>query len=105
MLLNLKLINTQKQIKAKLSVIKKVKCVELLGIKLDNDQKWTSFLGGWWTSSSTKPESICFNINSNHIPKDKLKLLANSIWMSKIGYGLQLTNKVRLTEGNKNLKT
>ena len=41
---------------------------------------------------------------SNHIPKDNLKLVANSMWMLKMRYGLQLTNKVRLSEDDKKSK-
>ena len=35
---------------------------------------------------------------ANHIPKDKLKHVANSLWMSKMKYGLQHTHKVRVAE-------
>ena len=38
---------------------------------------------------------------ANHIPKDKLRQVAISRWMSKARYGLQLTHKVRMTEEDK----
>ena len=41
---------------------------------------------------------------ANHISRNKLKIVANSIWMSKARYGLQLTNKVRLTEDDSKTK-
>ena len=41
---------------------------------------------------------------ANHIPRDKLRMAAHSIWMSKARYGLQLTNMVRLTEEERETK-
>ena len=35
---------------------------------------------------------------SNHIPRDKVRQILNSLWISKLRYGLQQTVKVRLTE-------
>ena len=38
---------------------------------------------------------------ANHIPRDKLRNVADSLWTSKLRYGLQLTTKVRLKEEDK----
>ena len=89
-----------KQIRVRTSVIEEVKSVKLLGMKIDNDQKMDKpLLGEGLTSQCT--ESKTNHDISQYIPKDKLKLIANSIWMSKMRHGLQLTNEVRLTEEDK----
>ena len=35
---------------------------------------------------------------ANQVPRNKLKNLADSLWMSKLRYGLQLCAKVRMNE-------
>ena len=43
---------------------------------------------------------------ANQIPADKMKNLVDSLWMSKLRYGLQLCIKVRVTdEDTQNQKT
>ena len=45
---------------------------------------------------------------ANQIPKEKLIKVVQSLWMSKLRYGLQLCNKVRINEeemSNQNMKS
>ena len=68
-------------------------------MKIDNDQKWTNhFWGKGGLLQALNHRLFVIRRIANHIPKDKLKTVASSIWMSKLRYGLQLTHKVRMTE-------
>ena len=68
-------------------------------ITIDNDQKWTShFWGKKGLIQGLNQRMFAIKRISNHITKDIVKHLVNSIWMSKLRYGLQLTHKVRLTD-------
>ena len=74
-------------------------------MKLDSDQKWTShFWGKGGLLQALNQRLFVIRRIANHIPKEKLKLIASSIWMSKVRYGLQLTNKARMAEEDKKMK-
>ena len=82
-----------------------VKSARLLGMMLDNDQKWTHhFWGKKGLLKALNQRLLAIRRIANHIPKNKLKHVANSLWMSKARYGLQLTHKVRLTEVDRKSK-
>ena len=106
MLLNNKENSSQKRIKVGDSEIEEVRSAKLLGMMLDNDQKWTChFWGKKGLLAALNQRLFAIRRIANHIPKDKLKHVANSLWMSKARYGLQLTHKVRMTEEDKKPKT
>ena len=68
---------------------------KLLGIKLDHDQKWNSQI----TSLVSALNSRLYLIKrlSNSIEMKRLKKIADSLYMSKIRYGIQLYGRVRTT--------
>ena len=93
------LINKQKEHCKKIIVgkaeVPKTGRVKLLGIKMDNDQKWNShFWGKKELIQVLNQRMFAIRRITNHIPKDKVRHVINSIWMSKLRYGLQLTHKV-----------
>ena len=72
---------------------------KLLGIQMDNDQKWTiHFWGKKGLLTSLNQRVFAIIQISNHISGDKIRHIVKSLWVSKLRYGLQLTLKVRLTE-------
>ena len=105
MLLNNKENVGQNKIKVGETEVKEVNSAKLLGMMLDNDQKWTShFWGKKGLLKALNQRLFALRRVANHIPKDKLRHVASSLWMSKVRYGLQLTHKVRLTEEDKKNK-
>ena len=72
---------------------------KLLGIQMDNDQKWTiHFWGTKGLLTSLNQRVFAIIQISNQISGDKIRHIVKSLWVSKLRYGLQLTLKVRLTE-------
>ena len=72
---------------------------KLLGITFDHDQKWKSqVFGKGGVISSLNQRLYVLRRLQNHISKESLKKVANSIFTSKIRYGLQLLGKVRWTK-------
>ena len=66
---------------------------------MDNDQKWKShFCGKGGLLSSLNQRLFMVKRISNHISKNKLRKVVDSLWTSKLRYGLQLCSEVRLTE-------
>ena len=68
-------------------------------MNLDSDQDWISHL--WRKKGVIQAlNQRLFTIMriANHLPNNKLRIVANSIWMSKVRYCFQVTNKVRLME-------
>jgi hypothetical protein len=79
--------------------IEEAKSAKLLGITIDNDQKWQShFCGKGGLLSSLNQRLFMIRRLSNHISKKKLHKVVDSLWTSKLRYGLQLCTEVRLTE-------
>jgi hypothetical protein len=75
------------------------KSAKLLGVVMDNDQKWKShFCGKSGLLSSLNQRFFMVKRMSNHISKNKLCKVVDSLWLSKLRYGLQLCTEVRLTE-------
>jgi hypothetical protein len=75
------------------------KSAKLLGVVMDNDQKWKShFCGKGGLLSSLNQRLFLVKRISNHISKNKLRKVVDSLWTSKLRYGLQLCTEVRLTE-------
>ena len=72
---------------------------KLLGVEIDNDQKWNShFYGKGGLLSTLNQRLFMVRRMSNHISKKKLRRVVDSLWTSKLRYGLQLCTEVRLTE-------
>ena len=66
---------------------------------MDADQKWSSH----FTSliSSLNKRTFMIRRISNQIPKKKVQNVVHNQWISKLRYGLQLCNKVRIQEEDK----
>ena len=76
-----------------------VHSARLLGITLDDNQKWTSQLSGkGGVIPSLNSRLFIIKRLSNYICKERLKRVADSLYMSKLRYGVQLCGKVRLSE-------
>ncbi len=66
---------------------------------MDNDQKWKShFCGKGGLLSSLNQSLFMVKRISISISKKKLRKVVDSLWTSKLRYGLQLCTEVRLTE-------
>jgi hypothetical protein len=75
------------------------KSAKLLGVVMDNDQKWKShFCGKGGLLSALNQRLFIVKRISNHISKNKLRKVVESLRTSKLRYGLQLCTEVRLTE-------
>ena len=76
---------------------------KLLGITLDQDQKWISQISN--LNSSLNSRLYLIKRLSNSISKDRLKKIADSLYMSKIRYGVQMFGNVRTKEEEAKQKT
>ena len=71
---------------------------KLIGMIIDNDLKWKGHIyGKGGVLSSLNQRLFTIRRLSNHIHLNKLKEIADSIWVSKLRYGLQLYSEVRTT--------
>jgi hypothetical protein len=72
---------------------------KLLGMVIGNDQKWKGHIFGKGGLLSALNQRL-FSIKrlSNHLSRPKLIKIAESIWMSKLRYGLQLFSEVQVCE-------
>ena len=71
---------------------------KLLGISIDNNQKWhTQINGTGGTISSLNSRLFMLRRLARVISKDRLKKIADSLYTSKLRYGIQLFGKVRLS--------
>ena len=105
MILNNKNNGVPRKIRVGNSEVEEVKSAKLLGMTMDNDQKWTNhFWGKKGLLNALNQRLFAIRRIANHIPKEKLHQVAHSLWMSKMRYGIQLTHKVRLTEEDKHSK-
>ena len=72
---------------------------KLLGVTLDSDQKWkTQIQGKGGVISNLNSRLFLLRRLARSIGSDRLKRIADSLYTSKIRYGLQLYGKVRLVE-------
>jgi hypothetical protein len=68
-------------------------------MQIDNDQKWKShFCGKGGILSALNQRLFMVKRMSNHISKNNLHRIVDSLWTSKLRYGLQLCTEVRITE-------
>jgi hypothetical protein len=80
-----------KKIKVGDHEIMESKSAKPLGVVMDNDQKWKShFCGKGGLLSSLNQRLFMVKKMSNHISKNKLRKIVDSLWTSKLRYGLQL---------------
>ena len=78
--------------------ISRVSNAKLLGVTFDEDLKWnTQVFGKGGVISCLNQRLYVLRRLKNFINLESLKKVANSIFVSKIRYGLQLLGKVRLT--------
>ena len=99
MLINEKEKGQKRKIRVGDSLVEQTQSAKLLGIVMDEDQKWNShFCGKNGLMTALNKRLYTIKRLANHIPRDKLKKVADSLWTSKLRYGLQLCLKVRLRE-------
>ena len=77
-------------------LVKRSDSTKLLGIKLDDNQKWSTHIDG--LIGDLNKRTFTIRRISNQIPQNKVINVVHSLWMSKLRYGLQLCNKVRMTQ-------
>ena len=82
---------------------------KLLGITIDEKQNWKEqFSGTNGLISSLNKRTFSIRRVRNHLPKSEMQKVVQSLWMSKLRYGLQLCNQVRVKHDdpeNQNMKT
>ena len=110
MILNM---NSQEKLKAEWKKIRigndsveRSETTKLLGMSIDEDQKWSTHFSG--LISALNKRTFTIRRVANQIPKEKVINIVHSLWMSKLRYGLQLCNKVRINEEemtNQNMKS
>ena len=66
----------------------------LLGVSIDDTQKWHVQLSD--LTNSLNNRTFAIRRISNQLPKNEVLKVVQSLWMSKLRYGLQLCNQVRL---------
>ena len=87
------------QIKIGQAVIMAESNAKLLGVTLDNNQKWkTQIQGVGGTISNLNSRLYLLRRLARVISKDRLRRISDSLYTSKIRYGVQLFGKVRLNE-------
>ena len=75
------------------------KSAKLLGVILDENQQWTSQIKGMGgTINSLNSRLYTVKRLSNIISKNRVKRIYDSLYTSKLRYGLQLFGRVRCTE-------
>ena len=71
--------------------VEQVNEAKLLGVKISSDQKWSKqIIGTGGVLSSLNQRNFLIRRLSNHVDKHQMKKIADSIWTSKLRYGLQL---------------
>ena len=75
---------------------------KLLGVILDDDQKWSSHINK--LISSLNSRLFLVKRLSNHISKNRLKKIADSLYTSKIRYGIELLGNVRMNSNDSTQK-
>ena len=68
--------------------------MKLLGVIIDDKQKWKEQLTD--LTNALNKRTYAIRRVSNQLPKNEVLKVVQSIWMSKLRYGLQLCNHVRL---------
>ena len=72
---------------------------KLLGMTLDDNQKWKNHvIGKNGLITSLNQRLYALKRLKNHLPSPKIRNVAESLWTSKLRYGLQTWANVRLTE-------
>ena len=90
-----------KQIKVGVHTITESSNAKLLGMTIDNDQKWKSHIFGVKGLISSLNQRLFFIKRiSSHLPNNKISTIVDAIWTSKLRYGLQLFSEVRVTDDN-----
>ena len=69
---------------------------KLLGMKINDDMNWSSHIKG--LVSALNQRTSVLRRMKNHLNDERLKKIIDSIWTSKLRYGLQLCASVRTTE-------
>ena len=110
MILNLTKAETEMEITKSIEVgntlVLRSKSTKLLGIKIDEKQNWNEHFNS--LANSLNKRTFALRRLSNHVPKKEMIKATQSIWMSKLRYGLQLCNQVRTKQddpSNTNMKT
>jgi hypothetical protein len=76
--------------------IKQDKEAKLLGVKIQDDQNWKVQIEGiGGVVSSLNQRQFLVRRMQNHLSKEQIRKVAESIWTGKLRYGLQLYGEVR----------
>ena len=76
--------------------IKQVEKAKLLGVTIEDSQKWKNQISGkGGVTSALNTRLFLIKRLKNHIDRTQLRKVADSIWTSKLRYGLQLYDEVR----------
>ena len=98
MLLNCKG-DTKFSVKIGESVIEQVSSTKVLGMTIDDNQKWKNHVTGkGGLSTSLNQRLFVIKRLKNHLPSKEIRKVAESLWTSKLRYGLQIWAEVRMTE-------
>ena len=90
---------TPLEIKVGDSTVNQVPTAKLLGVKIDESQKWKSQISGkGGVISALNQRLFLINRLKNQVNTVQLKKITDSIWSSKMRYGLQLYGEVRTQE-------
>ena len=88
-------------IKVGTTIIKNSKSTRLLGVTIDEQQNWNEqFHGKGGLIPSLNKRLFSIRRVASQIPFKHRKKLVNSLWMSKLRYGLQLYSVVRMTDND-----
>ena len=69
---------------------------KLLGIIIDDKQKWKEHLSD--LTNQLNKRTYAIRRISNQLPKNEVLKVVQCLWMSKLRYGLQLCNQVRINK-------
>ncbi len=92
----------ERTVKVGSSTITQTRSAKLLGVMMDDDQKWAShFWGKNGLIPSLNKRLYMIRRVAIHVPVKHMKKMVESMWMSKLRYGLQLCTRVRTREDDK----
>ena len=93
------LTDEEKTIKVGDSLVTASTHTKLLGVTMDDKQNWNEqFTGKGGLIASLNTRLFIIRRIANQIPHSQRKKLINSLWMSKLRYGLQICSRVRCTD-------
>ena len=80
------------------SLVKRSCSTNLLGVTIEENQGWKEHFNN--TINALNKRTFAIRRIAAQIPHKNIIKVVQSLWMSKLRYGLQLCNRVRLTEND-----